>query len=234
MSASARERLVLALDVPSLDQARSLIDELAPHVGVFKVGLQLFMAAGPEAVAAVHAAGAECFLDLKLHDIPATMVKATRVAAGLGVRFLTVHALAGSEALAAVSEARGETEVLAVTVLTSADDATLRGIGLSGTPAEAVARLGALAVGAGAPGLVCSPLECGVLRDALGPNVTLMVPGVRPAGSARGDQKRVMTPGDAIRAGADYLVVGRPIRDAADRVASANAIVREIEAAIQR
>lgn len=229
---SARQRLVLPLDVPDLASARALIALLRDHVGVFKVGLELFTAVGPDAVRAVHDAGAACFLDLKLHDIPATMAKATASAARLGVRFLTVHAAAGPSALRAVAAEAGDTTLLAVTVLTSMDDTELLQVGLAGPAAQAVERLGALSVEAGVGGLVCSPLEVGLLRNRLGSGPALMVPGVRPAGAAVGDQRRVATPASAIRDGADYLVVGRPIRDAEDPVAAARAVVAEIEGAL--
>lgn len=229
---SARERLVLPLDVTDLATARTWIDQLAGQVGVFKVGLELFTAAGPDAVRAVHDAGAACFLDLKLHDIPATMAKATASAARLGVRFLTVHGVAGPSALRAVTAEAGDTTLLAVTVLTSMDDDELESVGLAGPADSAVLRLGTLSVQAGVGGLVCSPLEVAMLRRHLGTGPTLMVPGVRPAGAAVGDQKRIATPGSAIEAGADFLVVGRPIRDAADPVAAARAVVDEMHAAL--
>jgi orotidine-5'-phosphate decarboxylase len=229
---SARERLVLPLDVTDLVTARRWIDQLAGEVGVFKVGLELFTAAGPDAVRAVHDAGAACFLDLKLHDIPATMAKATASAARLGVRFLTVHAVAGPAALRAVAAEAGDTTLLAVTVLTSMDDDELESVGLSGPADRAVERLGTLSVAAGVGGLVCSPLEVAMLRAQLGFAPTLMVPGVRPAGAAHGDQKRIATPGSAIEAGADFLVVGRPIRDAADPVAAARSVVDEMQRAL--
>lgn len=217
------------LDVPDLEQARAWIARLSAEVGVFKVGLELFVAAGPSAVRAVHDAGARCFLDLKLHDIPATMAAATARAVADEVAFLTVHAAAGPSALRAVAEvARGSrTQLLAVTVLTSLDAAELSAVGLD-APASAAARLAAVATSAGVSGLVCSPQEVSALRAVVGPSGVLMVPGVRPAGAAAGDQRRVATPADTIRAGADYLVVGRPIREAADPVASARAIVAEI------
>ncbi|MEZ4329747.1 MAG: orotidine-5'-phosphate decarboxylase [Polyangiales bacterium] len=225
--------MVFPLDVADLVTARGLIEQLRAEVGVFKVGLELFTAAGPDAVRAVHDAGAECFLDLKLHDIPATMAKATASAARMGVRFLTVHAAAGPTALRAVAEEAGDTTLLAVTVLTSMDDAELEHIGLLGPAAAAVARLGELSVTAGVGGLVCSPLEVPALRAALGSAPTLMVPGVRPAGAEVGDQKRVATPTSAIAAGADYLVVGRPIREAKDPVQAARAVVAEIGSALE-
>ncbi len=223
-----RERLALPLDVPSLADASAWVERLAGEVGLFKVGLQLFVAEGPASVRLVHEAGAACFLDLKLHDIPATMAHAATSAARLGVRYLTVHAAAGPAALAAVAEAlRGsETEALAVTVLTSMDEASLDALGLAGPAPAVVERLGRLAWAAGIRGFVCSPLEVATLRDALGPAATLVVPGVRPAGSDVGDQRRVATPEAAVAAGADVLVVGRPIRRATDPQAAARAIVQ--------
>jgi orotidine-5'-phosphate decarboxylase len=224
------ERIVFPLDVPDLDDARRWIARLGGHVGVFKVGLEIFTAIGPDAVRAVHDAGAACFLDLKLHDIPATMAGAAASAVRLGVRYLTVHASAGPAALRAVAEAaRGSgTTILAVTVLTSLDVGELAAIGLAGTPGEGAERLAMVARDAGLTGLVCSPHEVAALRGVMGPSGTLVVPGVRPAGADRGDQRRVATPRDAIAAGADLLVVGRPIRNAPDPVEAADAIAREI------
>jgi orotidine-5'-phosphate decarboxylase len=225
-----RDRLVFPLDVPDLETARVWIDRLAGEVGVLKVGLELFTAVGPDAVRAVHASGAKCFLDLKLHDISATMASAVRAAARLGVEYLTVHAAAAPAALAAVRDAAdgSKTRLLAVTVLTSLDADELAAIGLAGPPAAAVERLARLAVRQGIDGLVCSPEECAALRRSLADDVLLVVPGIRPAGSERGDQARVATPGRARREGADLLVVGRPIRHADDPVAAARAIVAEI------
>lgn len=224
-----RDRLVFPLDVADLAEARAWISRLSGSVGVFKVGLELFVAAGPDAVRAVHDAGSRCFLDLKLHDIPATMASAAARAVAQEVAFLTVHAAAGPRALALVADvARGsETQLLAVTVLTSFDAAELAAIGLD-APASAAARLARVAVGSGVRGLVCSPEEATALRAIVGADGVLMVPGVRPSGADRGDQRRVATPATAILAGADYLVVGRPIREAADPRAAADAIVREI------
>lgn len=220
------ERLVLPLDVPGLEDAQRWIDQLSDHVGVFKVGLELFIAEGPAAVERVHHAGAACFLDLKLHDIPATMARATRAAVKLGAKYLTVHAAAGPAALAAVAaECEGtDTELLAVTILTSIDDTAREAIGVQGSSDAAVSRMAQLAANAGIRGLVCSPLECASLRDAH-PDITLAVPGVRPKGSDAGDQRRIATPEDALSAGADLLVVGRPIRNAHDPIAAARAIL---------
>ncbi|MEM9067516.1 MAG: orotidine-5'-phosphate decarboxylase [Myxococcota bacterium] len=227
----AQERIVFALDVPSQELAESWIDRLRDHVGVFKVGLELFTAAGGPAVAAVRNADRDCFVDLKLHDIPATMAKAATVVADLGARFLTVHAAAGPRALEAVRRAvEGfSVEVLAVTVLTSMGEDELAAIGLAGPAEDAVVRLGKLAIDAGAHGLVCSPRECSALRATVG-TATLMVPGVRPAEASTDDQTRVATPARAIADGADFLVIGRPIRNASDPVAAAQAIAAEIEA----
>lgn len=225
-----RDRLVFPLDVPRLDEASVWIDRLREHVGVFKVGLELFVAEGPAAIDRVHAAGATCFLDLKLHDIPATMAGAVRAAAERGVAYLTIHASAGPSALAACADAvRGsETRLLAVTALTSLDASELSQLGLPAA-SEVVARYGALSWAAGLRGLVCSPHEVAMLRAAYGPELILMVPGVRPAGAADGDQKRVASPEVAIADGADFLVVGRPIRHAPDPRRAADDIVASIE-----
>lgn len=225
-----RDRLVFPLDVPDLETAQEWIDRLSGEVGVLKVGLELFTAAGPDAVRAVHASGSKCFLDLKLHDISATMASAVRAAVKLGVDYLTVHAAAAPAGLAAVRDAAADsnTRLLAVTVLTSLDAGELDAIGLEGPPAAAVERLARLAMRHGIDGLVCSPEECASLRRSLADDVLLVVPGIRPAGSDRGDQTRVATPGRARRDGADLLVVGRPIRNAEDPVAAARAIVAEI------
>lgn len=233
-----RDRLIFPLDVDDLDEARAWIRRLSPEIGVFKVGLELFTAVGPDAVRAVHDAGARCFLDLKLHDIPATMAGAVRSAATLGVDFLTIHTSAGPAAMRACADTvksvrtmRPPTRLLGVTVLTSMDAAELAATGVSGTPAEAVERLALLAISSGLTGLVCSAEECARLRSVLGPDVELVVPGIRPKGSDLGDQKRAATPAVAVREGADLLVVGRPIRNAVDPVAAARAIATEVASA---
>ena len=227
-------RIALALDVPDLDAAKRLIAATSESVGVFKVGLELYTSVGPAAVEAVHAAGARCFLDLKLHDIPATMGRSVARAAAMGVAYLTVHGMAGAESLRAAAQSAGKTRLLAVTVLTSLDSAALREIGLQGDPHAAAHRLSALAWHAGVRGFVTSAHECASLRDTLGPEAFLVTPGIRPAGTDAGDQKRVMTPSDAIAAGANLLVVGRPVRDAPDPAAAASDIADQVAAALSR
>lgn len=228
----AKSRIALALDVPDLETAQLLIGQTRSVVGVFKVGLELFTAVGPDAVRAVHDAGAECFLDLKLHDIPATMGRSVERASAMGVAFLTVHAAAGSASLQAAADHAGATNILAVTVLTSLDAAALQGIGLEGDPKSAANRLARLAWDSGVRGFVTSPLECAALRSKLGKDAFIVTPGIRPAGAAVGDQMRVTTPADAIEAGSNLLVVGRPIRDASDPAAAARAIFEQVEAAL--
>ena len=227
--ATPADRLIAALDTPEPARAAAWARALAPEVGLVKVGLELFVAHGPRAVAEVAEAGAPVFLDLKLHDIPNTVAGAVRSANALGAAMLTVHAAGGAAMIAAAREA-GEASgaarpmILAVTVLTSLGAADLAATGVAGGPSRQVLRLARLAVDAGADGLVCSPLEVAPLRAALGPGVRLVVPGIRPAGSEAGDQKRVMAPAEAVAAGADWLVIGRPITGAADPAAAARSI----------
>jgi orotidine-5'-phosphate decarboxylase len=211
------DRICAALDFPSFAAAEPFARAVAPHVGMLKVGLELFVAEGPPAVRAAAALGRPVFLDPKLHDIPNTVEGAASSAVAGGVALLTVHAAGGAEMIrAAVRGAGPAVRVLAVTVLTSLDAAALDSVGLAGPPEAAVVRLARVAVGAGAGGIVCSPHEVGAVRAAVGPGPLLVVPGVRPPGAARGDQARVATPAEAVRAGADVIVVGRPLRDAPD------------------
>ncbi len=220
-----RERICAALDFASWETAEPFARALAPDVGMLKVGLELFAAEGPKAVRAAATLGRPVFLDLKLHDIPNTVEGAARSAAASGAALLTVHASGGEEMVrAAVRGAAGKLRVLAVTVLTSLDADALRAIGLEGPPEAAVVRLARLAVGAGAGGLVCSPHEVRAVRAAVGPGPLLVVPGVRPPGAAKGDQARVATPAEAVAAGADVIVLGRPLRDAPDPVRAAREI----------
>ena len=221
-------RICAALDVPDPAAAEKLAAKLAGHVGLFKVGLELFVAHGRTAVEAVRKSGLPIFLDLKLHDIPQTVESAARGVAALGVDYVTVHASGGAEMIRAARRALPRTKLLAVTALTSLGPEDMDAIGLA---RDAVLRLARLAMGAGADGVVCSPQEVAALRVALGDRPLLVVPGIRPAGASAGDQRRTGTPAEAVRAGASILVIGRPLRDAADPAAAADAIGREIAGA---
>jgi orotidine-5'-phosphate decarboxylase len=234
--AQARDRIALAADL-RLPEAVALASRVAAHVAVVKVGLSLFVEHGPRAVEAFRGQGARVFLDLKLHDIPNTVELAAGRAAGLGVSYLTVHAGGGSAMLraavagaAAGAAAAGVAPpvILAVTVLTSMDEAALREVGVPSVPEAQVLALGRLAKAAGVGGLVCSPREAALLRRELGPGLVLCTPGIRPAGSATDDQARAETPAAAIAAGADLLVIGRPIITAPDPVAAARSIEAEV------
>lgn len=231
---SARDRLIVALDVPSQAEALAAAEVLAGHVGMLKIGLELFVAEGPAVVAHIRRAHPELqvFLDLKLHDIPNTMRGAIRSARSLGARFLTVHAGSGIEHLrACVEEAGDELGILAVTVLTSQDARACAEAGHTRSPAELVVMRAQCALEAGCAGVVCSGQELhGVVAAA--PSLFRVVPGIRPVGADAGDQKRVMTPALAIADGATHLVVGRPILQAADPAAAADAIVAEIAGAL--
>jgi orotidine-5'-phosphate decarboxylase len=228
---NARERLIVALDVPEEALAMVLVDALAGHVGMFKVGSQLFTSAGPDVVRAIVAKGERVFLDLKFHDIPNTVAGAVASAAQLGVSLLTVHGLGGKamlEAAAGAIPAMG-TRLLAITVLTSHDERTLGEVGVGRTLDEEVRELARLARSAGIDGVVASPHEVPLLREACGKDLLIVTPGIRPAGARAADQARAATPAAALAAGADYLVVGRPITEAADPAAAARAIVKEME-----
>jgi orotidine-5'-phosphate decarboxylase len=228
-----KRRIVLPLDVSTLDEAASLSEKLADEVGVLKIGLELFTSIGPGVLRIGKDLGLDVFLDLKLHDIPETVERAVRSATKHGVKYLTVHASGGPEMLQRAVKAAGQDIIiLAVTVLTSLNDDDLRSVGVSRPVKDQVPGLARMAWEAGVRGFVCSPLEVSMLRHSLGPEAFLVVPGIRPAGTDTGDQKRIATPTSAIRAGADLLVVGRPIRDAADPVAAARAIAAEIGLAL--
>jgi orotidine-5'-phosphate decarboxylase len=226
--------IALALDVPDLEAARRLVEQTRDHIGVFKVGLELFTGVGPPAVEVVLDAGAKCFLDLKMHDIPATMGRSAARAAAMGVDYLTVHGSAGKDALVAASESAGSMQLLAVTILTSLDEPSLRGIGFSDGVEPSVTRLAKLAWDAGLRGFVTSAHECAALRASLGDEAFLVTPGIRPTGAAADDQRRVMSPAAAIASGSNMLVVGRPIRDATDVIAAASALAQEVELALRR
>lgn len=234
---SIRNRLIFALDVDRIAEAERLVELLAPEIGVFKIGKQLFLHAGPEVVRMVHRHKREVFLDLKFHDIPHTVAKAGVEAARLGVRFFDLHASGSFEMMektqAEVSRAcRREgirrPKILAVTVLTSLGATDLRRVGVPDDVEHQVARLARLARRAGMDGVVASPLEIGRIRRSSGRGFLIVTPGVRPATADRDDQKRVTTPGEAMRAGADYLVIGRPIQNAADPLAVAREIVADM------
>jgi len=230
---TARERLVVALDVPSAEEALFLVDRLAGLAGMFKVGSQLFTAAGPDLVRGLVARGEKVFLDLKYHDIPNTVAAAVSAACRLGVSLLDVHALGGKammEAAVGAMPAMG-TRLLAITVLTSNDAAGLDELGVAGEVTDAVRRLAVLAHAAEVGGVVASPQEVPIVREACGKDFLVVTPGIRPAGARAGDQARSATPAAALKAGADLLVVGRPIIEAPDPAAAARAILREMEGA---
>ncbi|WP_026411632.1 orotidine-5'-phosphate decarboxylase [Actinomadura oligospora] len=221
--------IAVALDAPDLDTAARWAGQVTPHVSTVKVGLELYLRYGPDVVASVRGASrVQVFLDLKLHDIPATVAGATRAVARLKPTYLTVHAAGGSAMIRAAAEAAPDTRIAAVTVLTSLDDADLARIGLEGPAADAVLRLAALSVEAGARALVCSPHEAAAVRAEVGPDITLITPGVRPSGAATQDQARVATPEQALAAGADLLVIGRPITGAPDPGAAAASIAASL------
>lgn len=233
------ERVFCALDTTDLDAALRLARSVKGAVGGLKLGLEFFSARGRDGFAAMAAAGLPIFLDLKLHDIPNTVAGAVRALTPLAPMFMTIHAQGGlammRAARLAAEEAAAEAGVprprlLAVTILTSLDDGDLLSLGVQGTASEQVLRLAGLAADAGLDGVICSPHEIAALRARLGPDFILMVPGIRPAGAAAGDQKRVMTPAEALGAGASYLVIGRPISGAADPAAAARAIAAELAA----
>lgn len=224
--------LILALDCETADEAAPILRQLAGRLRWVKIGLQMFTAYGPDYVRRVADQGFNVFLDLKLHDIPNTVAKAVQSLAPLPIGMLTLHTSGGREmmewAVKAQRQHKPDLLLLGVTVLTSMDNAALNGTGVPGTAAAQVERLARLAAGAGMSGLVCSPHEVAPLRAALPAGVQLVTPGVRPADSAKDEQKRVMTPADAARAGSSYIVVGRPILRAADPAAAAAAILREL------
>jgi orotidine-5'-phosphate decarboxylase len=224
--------IAVALDAPDLNTAARWASLVIPHVSTVKVGLELYLRYGPEAVASIRGASAvDVFLDLKLHDIPATVAGAARAVARLRPKLLTVHAAAGPAAIWAAAEAAPDTDIVAVTVLTSLCDADLDRLGLAGPVSDAVRRLAVLSVAAGARGLVCSPQEVEAVRAEVGRDITLITPGVRPYGSDANDQARVATPEEALRAGADLLVIGRPITGTADPGAAAAAIAASLRRA---
>lgn len=232
-----KDRIIFALDVDNSADALLWVDRLSGRVGVFKVGLELFVSAGPSLVEQIVGKGEKVFLDLKFHDIPATVAGAVRSASSLGAFMINVHALAGSDALKRASEAVREgaakagmvpPKLLAVTVLTSHSQETLVELGVKGTPAEAVERFALLAKDSGADGVVASPLEARAIRNIWLEGL-IVTPGVRPAGAGANDQNRIATPAGAVKAGADYLVIGRPIRSAEEPRLAAKEFAAEID-----
>jgi orotidine-5'-phosphate decarboxylase len=225
--------LILALDVPTREEAAPILRQLRGHLRWVKIGLQMFTAYGPNYVREVAGMGFDVFLDLKLHDIPNTVAKAVESLAPLPIKMLTLHTAGGGEMMRAARAAQQKHNpdllLLGVTVLTSMDTAGLNEIGVTATSAAQVARLGKLAADSGLRGLVCSPLEVAMLRQQLPADMQLITPGIRPASEAASDdQKRVMTPADAAKAGSSYIVVGRPILKAPDPAAAARAILAEL------
>ena len=235
---AARQRLIVALDVPTAAASYELVNRLEGTCHWFKVGLELFTAAGPAVIEPLIARGHSVFLDLKFHDIPNTVAGAVRSAAILGVRMMNVHALGGPAMLAAAQDALAgfpdPPQLLAVTMLTSMDHAQLKATGLERSPSEEVELLARMSLDAGIRGFVCSPEEVARLRAMTGPEGVLVTPGIRPAGADKGDQKRIATPAKALKSGASYLVVGRPITQAADRVEAAQAILREMAESLEQ
>ncbi len=231
----ARNKIIFALDVETMEQAVRWADLLASRVGMFKIGKQLFTACGPAVVRAILERGGEVFLDLKYHDIPNTVAMASLEAARLGVRLFNMHALGGYEMMARSVEAldrefqgKLRPKALAVTILTSANEETLRDVGIIIPVPEMVVKLALLARKAGLDGVVASPREIPLIRAACGEDFMIVTPGVRPAFAAADDQKRVMTPSEAVKAGAEYLVIGRPISAAQEPILAAEAIIDEI------
>jgi orotidine-5'-phosphate decarboxylase len=230
-SSGMRERLIVALDVPSASEAQKLVARIGDAAGIYKVGLQLFTAEGPSIVRDLISSGRRVFLDLKLHDIPTTVGLAVKSAAELGAHMLTVHASGGADMLRAATEAAaGRMKILAVTVLTSLTDDNMPEIGISGRVSDQVLRMAALAQSAGCQGIVTSPRESLLVRKALGEDFAIVTPGVRPAGTETNDQQRTATPAQSISNGASHIVVGRPITHAPDPAKAAEAIISEMAA----
>jgi orotidine-5'-phosphate decarboxylase len=235
-----KQKLMLALDFDSREKAEEWVHKLKAHVGFFKVGLQLFTKEGPELVRSIRARGGRIFLDVKYHDIPSTVAKACEAAAALGVDYVNVHALGGKAMMKAAAQSLKATalrmrlsapRLLAVTILTSHDARSLRkDVGLKGRPDAEVKRLALLAKAAGCDGVVCSPREIKLVRAACGPKFIIVTPGVRAAGAPKQDQKRTLTAGQALAAGADFLVVGRPITAAPDPLEAVQALARDMQA----
>lgn len=235
MRLAPKERLIFALDVASIQEAKKWIRLLKNHVGVFKVGKELFTACGPKVVEIIHNAGSEVFLDLKFHDIPNTVAKAGIAATELGVKMFNVHSLGGLKMMEAVRESVDKTcgkkrkpIILGVTILTSMDENAIKKVGIKGPVKKRVLSLAGLAKNAGLDGIVASPFEVKDIKKKLGKDFITVIPGIRMPDSKPDDQSRTMTPKEAIKSGADYIVVGRPIREAEDPVKAAKKILDEI------
>jgi len=228
-------RLIVALDFESKYKALQAVDHLSPEVKLFKVGLELFSSCGPEIVGEIRKRGCEVFLDLKFHDIPNTVEKAARAVSGLGAFMFNVHALGGLDMMKRVKDAAGaKSKVIAVTILTSADENALKKCGINVNIEDEVMNLAALAKEAGLDGVVASAREASRIRKSLGKDFLIVVPGIRPASAASDDQKRVATPREAIEAGADYIVVGRPITAAANPLEEVREILKEIDRSLTK
>jgi len=234
-----RNPIIAALDVPTAEAAMKLVQQLAPVVGAFKVGKELFVSGGPEVVRKIRSSGASVFLDLKFHDIPNTVARAVAAAAQLDVQMLTIHSTGGSEMMRAAEQTAQETAkrlgrtpplVLGVTILTSLDSNELAEIGMNANVGHQVERLASLAIRAGLRGLVCSPLEIAGLRQIIPADIQLITPGIRPADEKKDDQKRTLSPTEALAAGADWLVIGRPICAAENPRAAAEKILASLDA----
>ena len=227
-----RDRMIVALDLPSVTDAQAMIGKLGGSVTFYKIGMELVYAGGLDLVRQISSNGKKVFLDLKLHDIPNTVEKATQRVADLGATFLTVHAFPQTMKAALKGKGSSSLQILGVTVMTSYDDSDLIEAGYAMGVRDLVAHRAQQAKIIGIDGLILSPEEVGSMRTLVGSSLTLITPGIRPKGSEKGDQKRVMTPGEAISAGADYLVIGRPITSAGDPEAVANAVVDEISSVL--
>jgi orotidine-5'-phosphate decarboxylase len=231
-SLAMRERLIVALDVSSAAEAQALVHRIGDAAGIYKVGLQLFTAEGPELVRELVASGKRIFLDLKLHDIPNTVGHAVKMAADLRVHMLTLHASGGTAMLrAAVEASQGRLNLLAVTVLTSLTDEDMQETGIAGRVPDQALRMAALAQNAGCQGIVCSPREALAIRRSVGEGFAIVTPGIRPAGAESNDQQRIATPAQAIANGVSHIVVGRPITHASEPAQAAQAIIAEMEKA---
>jgi orotidine-5'-phosphate decarboxylase len=233
VSLPARDRMIVGLDLPNLKEAERMVARLGDAASFYKIGFELALSGGIPFAADLARSGKKVFLDLKVHDIGNTVSKAAERAAELGMSFLTVHAFAPTMRAAAEGRGKSALKILGVTVLTSWDDNDVKNEGYGANVAELVSQRAARAKEAGIDGLIASPMEAEALKKQVGSSLLIVTPGVRPAGSAAGDQKRVMTPGEAIKAGADHIVVARPVIAAPDPKAAAEAIVAEIQSALK-